>query len=186
MEIWEDIKGYEGLYQVSNLGKVRGLEKTEYFTHYKTNKITKRIRKENILKLQKQKNGYIRCCLSKNHIKKYYWVHRLVAQAFIPNPKNLPCVNHKDENPRNNNANNLEWCTEKYNCNYGTSIERQVAKRKRKVVQYDTQGNVIKIWQGLADVEKELGLYRGNIYKCCNNQRAKTGGYMWKYLEGEM
>jgi len=99
-EIWKDIEGYEGLYQVSNLGNVKSI-------------------KNNIIKKpSKLPKGYLQICLNKNGKLKYISIHRLVAQAFIPNPNNLPCVNHKDCNPQNNNINNLEWCTYKENNSY--------------------------------------------------------------------
>ena len=182
-ELWKDIKGYEGLYQVSNLGRVKSLEREEYVYNYKTHCKIKRVRKEKIIKIHKQQNGYFRCCLCKNSIKKYYWIHRLVAQAFIPNSNSLPEVNHKDEKPINNCVNNLEWCTVKYNCNYGTGIQRQVEKRKKKFVQYDLAGNLIKIWDGLCDIEYELGIPRANIYKCCKNQRHHANHFKWKYYD---
>lgn len=106
-EIWKDIKGWKGLYQVSNLGNIRTL-------HYK---------KPYLRKLSKSKKGYLRVNLSKDKKYKYYSVHRLVAEAFIPNPDNLPQINHKDEIRTNNRVDNLEWCTSKYNCNYGHHCE---------------------------------------------------------------
>ena len=105
MEEWKDIIGYEGLYQVSNLGRVR--------------------RSGKILKGGYNNKGYHTINLCKKGISKSFFVHRLVAIAFIPNPNNLPIVNHKDENPKNNCIENLEWCTYKYNANYGTARERQ-------------------------------------------------------------
>ena len=104
-EEWRDIIGYEGLYQVSNLGRVKS------FLYYNgTN--------ERIIKPIQLKNGYYNISLSKNKINKKEYIHRLVAKAFIPNPNNYPIINHKDENPSNNCVNNLEWCTQKYNMNY--------------------------------------------------------------------
>lgn len=110
-EIWKDIEGYEGKYQVSNIGNVRSLD----YRH--TGKIKR-------LKLNTDKSGYSRLRLYKEGKPEDYLVYRLVAQAFIPNPNNLPCVNHKDENPRNNCVWNLEWCTYSYNNNYGTRNEK--------------------------------------------------------------
>ena len=103
MEEWKEIPGYEGLYEVSNKGNVRN------------------VRRNKLLRLQKTNNGYIRVVLSKNRIKTGFQVHRLVALTFLPNPLNLPQVNHLDENKKNNNIDNLEWCTAKYNINYGTA-----------------------------------------------------------------
>lgn len=111
MEIWKDIPGYEGFYQASNDGKVRSLN----YNH---------TREKKIMKQSTDKLGYKRVMLCKNGKRKTFQVHRLVAIIFIPNPKNLPCVNHKDENPSNNHINNLEWCSYSYNNNYGTRNER--------------------------------------------------------------
>ena len=116
-EIWKDVPNYEGLYQVSNLGNVKSLDKYVN-SGIKNNTSVKR--KGQLLKQSLKKNGYLQVTLTHNNIRKYIGVHRLVAQTFIPNPNNLPVVNHKDENPLNNCVNNLEWCTQKYNCNYGT------------------------------------------------------------------
>ena len=107
MEEWKEIPGYEGLYEVSNKGNVRN------------------VRRNKLLRLQKTNNGYIRVVLSKNRIKTGFQVHRLVALTFLPNPDNLPQVNHKDEDKTNNSVENLEWCNHNYNNTYGTRIERQ-------------------------------------------------------------
>lgn len=117
-EIWKDISGYEGLYQVSNLGNIKSFN---YGGHGKIK----------LLKLENFK-GYKRVVLSKNGKTKRYFVHRLVAMTFIPNPDDLPIVNHKDENKTNNNVNNLEWCTHEYNVNYGTRNERTSESHKGK------------------------------------------------------
>lgn len=115
-EIWKDIPNFENLYQVSNLGNVKSLEKYVNSAIKNNSKVK---RKEQILK-QYSKRGYLQVSLIKNHKRYYFNVHRLVAITFLPNPDNLPQVNHKDENTMNNNVDNLEWCTAKYNCNYGT------------------------------------------------------------------
>ena len=115
-EIWKDIPNYEGLYQVSNIGNVRTLDKYVNSSIKNNDKVK---RKSQILK-QYNKRGYLQVTLTVNNKRHYFGVHRLVAQAFIPNPNNFPQVNHKDENPLNNNVKNLEWCTAKYNCNYGS------------------------------------------------------------------
>ena len=107
-EIWKDIEGYDGMYQVSNLGRVKSFKNC----------------KERILSSGTTKKNYKFVILSKNDIRKNFQVHRLVAMTFLPNPDNLPQVNHKDENPSNNNLENLEWCTAKYNSNYGNHCNR--------------------------------------------------------------
>lgn len=114
-EIWKDIPNFEGIYQVSNLGNVKVLDRYVNSAIKNNNKVK---RKGKLLK-QYNKRGYFQVSLSKNHKRYYFGVHRLVAIAFLPNPNNLTQINHKDENPLNNNLSNLEWCTAKYNCNYG-------------------------------------------------------------------
>jgi hypothetical protein len=96
----------------------------------------------------------------------------------------LPQVNHKDENKENNNVNNLEWCTAKYNLEYGTARQRQANTIKQKVEQYDLQGNLLKIWDGVIDASKSLKINEHNISSCCHNRRKTAGGYIWKYIDG--
>lgn len=111
-EIWKDIKGYEGLYQVSNLGRVKSLtRKVKTFNGVRTSK-------GQLLKPLKTNRGYYRVDLRQNQTNKYVAIHRLVAEAFVPNPNNYHIVNHKDSNQTNNNADNLEWCTQSYNVKY--------------------------------------------------------------------
>ena len=119
IEIWKDIEGYEGLYEVSSYGRVRSLG--QFVNH---NFGGYAYRKGRILKPGLGSRGYLSVTLSKNGIQKQYTVHRLVAQAFIENPDNLPQVNHKDEDRTNNNVTNLEWCDAKYNVNYGNRLNK--------------------------------------------------------------
>lgn len=116
-EVWKDIDGYEGKYQVSNLGRVKSLNYN-------------RTGEEKLLKPLENKCGYVRVVLYKDRRAKNYLIHRLVAETFIPNPNNYPIINHKDENKQNNKVKNLEWCTYEYNNTYGSTIERAVEKRK--------------------------------------------------------
>lgn len=116
-EIWKDIKNYEGYYQVSNLGRIKSVDR--YINQYNGYNYSTRIYKGKILKFSIGTRGYLKVVLQKERKVKTYNVHRLVAEAFIPNPNNLPQVNHIDENKLNNNINNLEWCSSKYNINFG-------------------------------------------------------------------
>ena len=129
-ELWKDVKNYEGLYQVSTLGRVRSLDK---YIDVKIRNVDKVLKRGKILKPVYDKNGYLKVFLCKNGKGTYFRVHRLVAKTFIPNPDNLPCVNHKDEDKTNNYPYNLEWCTDEYNKNYGTAIKRRVEKQSKKV-----------------------------------------------------
>ena len=185
-EIWKDIKNYEGLYQVSNLGNVRSL-----------NRIRKNGKKENQFYLQKgkilkpavQSIGYKFVVLCKNGESKGYRVHRLVAETFIENPNNYNCINHKDENRLNNCVDNLEWCTIAYNNTYGTKQGRhsEAMKKKvgRKINQYDLEGNFIKQWESIIDAEKCLNKKRAStpIYMCCKHKKSTAYGYRWSYAD---
>ena len=157
-EIWLDIKGYEGLYQVSNLGRIKSLKG----------------RKEKIRKLGLGTSGYNFVGLIKNGMVKYPQIHRLVAEAFIPNPENKPQVNHKDKNRQNNVVDNLEWCSAKYNINYSLS---------RAINQYDLKGNLIKTWKSSMEIERETKIDHSNIIRCCNGEIKKSHNYLWEYVE---
>lgn len=160
MEIWKEIANFEGIYEVSSCGQVRRIHKDSRVQKYK-------ILIPTILR------GYRKVTLFKNGVGHKFQVHRLVATAFIPNPNNLPQVNHKDEDPSNNNVENLEWCTASYNVNYGTCIERQVSKRSKKVIQYDLEGNFIAEYPSTNSASRELNIQQSSIVNCCN------GGY-WR------
>ena len=157
MEIWKDIKGYERLYQVSNLGRVKSL-----------NKFKGRILKPII------QNGYAYVDLSKHCEHHRMILHRLVAETFIENPLHLPEVNHKDENKLNNCADNLEFCSSKYNSNYGTRN-----KRKSKPIQCIETG---VIYWGAREMERQTGIKHNNIANAIKNN-TKAGGYHWQYVE---
>ena len=178
-EIWKTINNYEGLYQVSNTGKVKSLN----YNH---------TGREKILKNHKDKDGYLIVVLCKEGKQKTFKVHRLVAQAFIPNPNNLPQVNHKDENKQNNCVENIEWCDAKYNINYGTARERMAEKQKgntrgsKPVIQIDKHTNeVINEWISASEAQRQLGIQSSSISQCCTNYpgHKSAGGYKWKYKE---
>lgn len=146
MEEWRAVPGYEGLYEVSNIGNVRN------------------VRRNTLLRLQKTNNGYIRVHLCKNGISTGFQVHRLVAQAFIPNPQDLPQVNHKDEDKTNNNVDNLEWCTAKYNMNFGTARIRSINTKIKNG--YINEENV-----GLSEEEYSKKYYEENREKIREQNR---------------
>lgn len=127
--MWRSIKGYEGLYEISNKGRVKSLAR-----YYKAFGYRKIIIEEKIMSPVESPQGYYQIGLSKEGAKKHVQIHRLVAQAFIPNPQSLPFINHKDENKKNNCVDNLEWCTPEYNVNYGSGIARAKEARKTKKI----------------------------------------------------
>lgn len=173
-EIWRPIKGYESLYEVSNLGRVKSLPRETNNQYGK---------EERILKTEKSIKGYVMVSLRKEGKSKLCSIHRLVAEAFIPNPNNLPCVNHIDEDKTNNRVSNLEWCTHKYNINYGSCIERRVNKQKKPVNQYTLDGVFIRQWTSAGEASKELHIGRMNICAVCNNHKwvKSAGGFIWRY-----
>lgn len=173
-EEWKPIPDYEGLYEVSSLGNIRSLDRFMYSKRWNKESLIK----GRILKPTLYKNGYLRVELTdKDGNRKKYPVHKLVADAFIPNPNNYPQVNHKDEIKTNNNVSNLEWCTAKYNINYGTWKERHY----KKIAQYDLNGNLIATYKSLTDAEKE-GFTLCQISKCCNNKQDTHKGYRWTFI----
>lgn len=168
-EIWKDIRGYEGLYQVSNLGRVKSLC---FSTH-------------RILKYNRTRCGYLTVALYKNGIQKRYLIHRLVAEAFIQNPLNLPEVNHKDENKENNSAENLEFCDHKYNSNYGSAIERAALKRTNgkgsiKVLQFTLDNELVKEYPSSKECGRN-GFNQAAVSRCCRGKIKQYKGYKWQY-----
>ena len=133
------------------------------------------------LKPVKDKDGYLFVNLYKNGRPKIFKVHRLVAETFIPNPNNLPCVNHKDENKTNNTVENLEWCTHEYNINYGTHNERANKAKSKTVLQLRKDGSLVRVWSSTNEVERQLHYSSGNISQCCNGKLHSVYGYKWCY-----
>ena len=176
MEIWRDIQGYEGLYQVSNYGRVKSLERN--FTNGINGCTIKHI-DEHILIPQNEK-GYLRVNLYKNGKQKFCSIHRLVAEAFIPNPNNYPQVNHKDEDKANNKITNLEWCTAQYNNTYGTCKKRMAETQSKTVYQYTLDGELAREWSSTAECGRN-GFNRNHISSCCNGRLKTHKGYKWSY-----
>ena len=188
-EIFKDIEGYEGRYQVSNLGRVKSLGNDKS-------------RKEKILKPHKDGCGYLQVGFHQNCKTKWYRVNRLVLMTFSPvdNMENLE-VNHIDENKENNMISNLEWVTHKENMNHGTRNARVAEKLRgrtlseehkiklsKPIVQIDVSTNkVVNVWKSNHDAERECGFNKGHISSCCNNKYNREGnniykGYKWQYL----
>lgn len=171
-EHWEDIEGYEGLYQVSDWGNVRSL-------NYKQTGKTK------LLKPVKDDKGYLHVRLYKDGKWEQKRIHRLVAEAFITNPKpnEYKQVNHKSECPMLNFACVLEWCTTKYNTNYGTCIQRMADSRSKPVDQFDKDGIFIRHWKSAKEAGKQLKIHQNHIGDCARLKRKTAGGYIWKFTK---
>lgn len=177
-ELWADIPGYEGLYQASTFGNIRSVF-------------------GNKLKAAKYSRDYLQVTLYKGGHKKCLSVHRLVATTFIPNPQNMPEVNHKDENKLNNRLENLEWCTRAYNNSYGTAVERHVqntdyysdaylkARQKRRIAVYQyIGGRCIARYESSKAASDATKIQRENIIAVLKGRRKSAGGYQWKYDGG--
>lgn len=186
-EIWKDIKEYENLYMISSYGRIKSVDKYDRLGRFWKGKI---------LILYKHSNGYLSVGLTKGGKTKKYWIHRLVAETFLDNPNNLPCVNHKDENPLNNNVSNLEFCTYEYNNNYGTrnkrlsdslkghSVSEETRKKMSKIknktiLQFNKDGDFIKEWKSVNEAEETLGIW--HISSCATGKRETAGGFKWSY-----
>lgn len=184
-EIWKDIPGFEGLYQASNLGRIKSLNRYKK-NHKKNQKVIGKV-----LKQHKDLDGYYKISLCKNG--KYYQtnVHRLIAITFIPNINNLPQVNHKIaiSDGGNNNANNLYWGTQKQNMNdkkrdgHSKRIVGEKGKNPnaKAVIQLDLQGNIINVYACILEATKKTKIHNGDIGQCCKGKLKTAGGYKWKY-----
>lgn len=167
MELWETISEKQS-YEVSNYGKIR----RKLLNGYK------------YLKLFTDKDGYYRVCLCENEKRIYRSVHRLVAQAFIPNPENKPTVNHKDGNKQNNCVDNLEWATIKENNNHALQTGLRNMKNdgcSKKVAQYDMNMNLIKIYPSAKEVKRQTGFSQGHISEVCRGEKKHYKNFIWKY-----
>ena len=168
-EIWLPVVGYEGLYEVSNLGRVRSLN-------------YKRTGERRVL-IQRENNvGYLLVNLWQNGKGKTVLVHRIVAEAFIPNWFSDPCINHRDENPKNNFVDNLEWCDHKYNTNYGTCIKRRSEKLSKPILQLTKTGEIVREWNSIMEASRN-GFDQSDIWLCCNGKYKQHKGYIWRYKE---
>ena len=179
MEHWKEIAGFEGIYEVSDLGRVKSLGNNKS-------------RKEKILKPQKECSGYLQIGLYKDGHVKMLKIHRLVAEAFIPNTQGFNTVNHKDEDKTNNTVSNLEWMSQKDNINYGTRNKRAgkaISKANinnpmlsKKVQMFDkSTGELLATFPSTNEAERVTGIYHSSISSCCNGKYKSAGGYIWKY-----
>lgn len=190
-EVWKDIKNYEKLYQVSNLGRVKSLDRIVYQKNSFGN-IQKNIYKGKILSLFEDKDGYLRVNLKKDKKMKQYGVHVLVANTFLNINKfkymeyedlskidiNRLQINHKNENKKDNCIDNLEFCTVAYNTNYGS--------REQKIIQLDLSGKIIKVWDSRKKASKELHISRNTINEILRGHRQDINGYTFDMCRKEM
>lgn len=172
-EIWKDIKGFEGLYQVSSFGNVRSLERTLNNGNQWKGRLLK----------QELNHGYKRVLLCKNGKKQHFRVHKLVAMVFVPNPNNYTIVNHIDEDKTHNYYTNLEWCTAKYNSNYGNCKYKIAKKLSKPVLQFTTNGVLVGRYSSLSDVGRKTGYGIGYISQCCNGKYNTAYDYVWRYVD---
>lgn len=171
-EIWKEIKGYEGLYEISNLGRVRSLPKYDSQGRYHLSHIKSQV---------DNGNGYLVVNLKHNGRQKMKTVHRLVAESFILNPENKRCVNHIDGNKKNNNVNNLEWCTHSENNKHAVKLGLHTFFGQRKVLCVELN----KVFDSIVDAEKWVGVKGSRISSVCRlNRGCKTcGGFHWRFVE---
>ena len=176
-EIWKPIAGFEGYYEVSNRGRIRSVDRIVTMKNGR-----KRLTQGKMLKpfVYNGDGNYTGVVLSKDGNHRKHSIHRLVAQAFVPNPNNLPEVNHKDENKTNNCAENLEWCDRKYNNTYGTAKVRAAVTQGKPVLQLK-DGRIVNAWptEGLA--AQFTGASQGGISACCRGEMKTSGGYGWMW-----
>ena len=190
-EVWKDIEEYEGLYQVSNLGRVRSVDRIDSRGHR---------RKGNLMKQTANKNRYMVVGLSRGNHHVKYLVHRLVAVAFLDNPEKYPIINHKDENPHNNNVINLEWCTHLYNTNYGHAKEKAIANRNydysktnyaligkknsKPIIARDLVGNIVQEFPSLSSVN-EYGYTQSSVSLVLKGRKNMYRNMIWEYKQDE-
>ena len=187
-EIWKDIKGYEELYQISNYGRVKSLKRKSAFYCGLRKEYLERPIKEKILSFSKSNRGYLQVSLTKSGKCRTYTIHRLVAQAFIPNLENKEQVNHIDGNKNNNCIDNLEWVTISENNKHAFDTGLNKPHNQRKVNQYDLNNNYIKTWNSITEFLKEnnINLKNSGITSCCKGKQKTAYGYKWKYADEEL
>lgn len=169
-EIWKDIDGYEGLYQISDKRRIKSLD-------------YRRTGEERVLKTRKNEKGYLHVILYKDRKPKSYRVHRLVAQNFIPNPENYPEVNHIDEDKTNNAVNNLEWCDRSYNVNYRHGTEKSAKSKNKPVICLETG----EIFSSGIEAQEKTGIFSTSITRCAKHRKRHhtAGRCHWEYIEKE-
>lgn len=182
METWKDVVGYEGLYAVSDCGKIKSYDRIDALGRLKCGQE---------LSTKRNNRGYVQVHLSANGKQKMKLLHRLVAEAFLENPNNYPQVNHKDENKDNNSVDNLEWCDNLYNRRYGTGYQRSCEKHdykkiglsnSKRVRQLSKSGRVIAEYKSITDAMIKTGIKDRKIRMCFNGRIDNAGGYIWQLI----
>lgn len=179
-EVWKDVLGYEGLYQVSNLGQVRSLER------YRKNHVGVAKVQGKILRQSIKNSGYAKVALCKDGKVKTFTIHRMVAQAFVENVDGKTTVNHINGNKLDNRAENLEWTTYAENNMHAidTGLNKMGVmnnKSSRPVAQYDLDMNLIKVYPSIKEAERQTGVINQKIIPCCKGKFRTGGGFIWKY-----
>ena len=175
--IWREVVGYEGLYEVSSCGLVKSKDRVVKVDRW--GGFDKTL--EGQIRKQQNRDGYSSVALFKNGKRKNHYTHRLVADAFIPNPNNYPMVNHKDETRDNNHCDNLEWCDHQYNLNYGTTYERISKKLSMAVVGTSIKTGEEVYFSSTVEAGKN-GFNQAMVSRCCNNKANKHKNYKWKFI----
>ena len=180
-EIWKPIEGLEGKYEVSNLGRVRSIDRISSNGH----KLKGRIRQ-----IQKMSNGYLHITLNCDGKCHNAYLHILVARAFVPNPNHYKEVNHKNEDKTDNRADNLEWCDRQYNINYGTGRKRHFESlyTKKSVIQMTEGGEIVNKFNSIREAARITGIWRSAIRQCCEHlpKYYTAGGFRWEYKDAEL
>lgn len=186
-EQWKDIQDFESLYKISNYGRVKSLDRIKKSKRYYKNGLHY---KTKILRQTISNDGYSKMQLyGDDGSFKTVRVHRLVAEAFIPNLYNKPQINHKDGNKQNNCVDNLEWCTNGENGKHAWDNNLRTKhfgsdnRSSRKVAQYTKNNELVKVWDCISDINKDLHYSRSSIINCCRNRQTTLHGYIWKYYE---
>lgn len=174
VEVWKDIEGYEGLYEVSSHGRVRSLDRVQVGRGHTKPRLFKGI----VLSTFLTQAGYLAVGFMVHRKHKYMLVHRLVAEAFIPNPDNLPQINHKDEDKTNNHVENLEWCTNQYNMVYGTRLERMIKSKLRPIEQLTLEGEHV----AFHDRIENCGFNYSTVYRAARHG-TQSHGYRWRFVK---
>lgn len=183
-EEWRPIPGYESLYEASNRGRVRSKDRIVRQLAY-NGSIATHVYRGRILTPKKSTHGYLKVDLAIDGGRKEMSIHRLVAMAFLPNPDNLPCINHKDEVRSNNNVENLEWCTQSHNLSWGNApLKLSRTNTKHPVLQMAEDGTIINRFISMKDATIATGVSRDRIYACCAGYTKHGGRFRWKYDTG--